>query len=91
LEVCPKAAYYGHREELAFYREFFRSSVIARRTGPIVTLALREAERSGIAAMDALHIAAAHLLKADVFITTEKPTKPMYRTSLVEVRYLYDL
>jgi hypothetical protein len=31
--------------------------------------------------MDALRVAAAFLLKADELITTEKPGKPMYRTT----------
>jgi hypothetical protein len=41
------------------------------------------------AAMDALHVAAAFLLRADELITTEKPGKPMYRTTLVKVCWLY--
>jgi hypothetical protein len=52
-------------------------------------IARAEAGRCGLAAMDALHVAAAFLLKADEFITTEKPGKPMYRTDLVKVRWLY--
>lgn len=39
--------------------------------------------------MDSLHIAAAHLLKADAFITTERPNKSIYRSSLVKVVYLF--
>ena len=39
--------------------------------------------------MDALHVAAAFLQKADGLITTEKPDKPMYRTALVKVCWLY--
>jgi hypothetical protein len=39
--------------------------------------------------MDALHVAAAFLLKADELVTTEKPGKPMYRTALAKVRWLY--
>ena len=39
--------------------------------------------------MDSLHIAAAHLLGADEFVTTEKPGKSIYRTSLVKVIYLF--
>ena len=39
--------------------------------------------------MDALHVAAAFLLRADELITTEKPGKPMYRTTLVKVCWLY--
>ena len=49
----------------------------------------QEAVRCGLAAMDALHLAAAFLLKADEFFTTEKPVKPIYRTTLVKVRWLY--
>jgi len=39
--------------------------------------------------MDSLHIAAAHLLKADEFITIEKPTRSIHRSSLVKVVYLF--
>ena len=39
--------------------------------------------------MDSLHLAAAHLLKADEFITTEKPNKSIHRSSLVKVVYLF--
>jgi hypothetical protein len=39
--------------------------------------------------MDSLHIAAAHLLKAHEFITTEKPGKSIHRTSLVKVVYIF--
>ncbi len=39
--------------------------------------------------MDGLHLAAAHLLKADEFITTEKPSRSIYRSSLVKIVYLY--
>jgi hypothetical protein len=38
--------------------------------------------------MDALHVAAAYLLKADEFITTEKPGKAIYRNGLVRVLHL---
>ena len=39
--------------------------------------------------MDSLHVAAAHLLKADEFITTEKPKKSIYRSGLIKVVYLF--
>jgi predicted nucleic acid-binding protein len=35
--------------------------------------------RYGLSAVDALNVAAAISLKADEFVTTEKPSKPMYR------------
>ena len=50
----------------------------------------QECRQHGLGALDALHVAAAHLLGADEFITTERPIKPVYRTSLVHVAYLYD-
>jgi hypothetical protein len=40
--------------------------------------------------MDALHLAAAHLAGADEFITTERPQKPIYRSTLVRVAYLFE-
>jgi hypothetical protein len=45
----------------------------------------REAVRHGIAVVDALHVAAAHLSRCVALVTTEKPTKPMFRTGLVKV------
>jgi hypothetical protein len=48
----------------------------------ILERASRESARSGINALDSLHIAAAHLLHANEFITTEKPGRSIYRTSL---------
>jgi hypothetical protein len=55
----------------------------------IYEVAKEEAERSGIGAMDALHIAAAHLLGADEFITTAKLDRSIHRTRVVRVRYAY--
>jgi len=55
----------------------------------ILRLASRESARSGLGAMDALHLAAARLLRADELVTTEKPTKSIHRSSLVNVVYLY--
>ncbi|HUQ94670.1 MAG TPA: hypothetical protein VM120_23520 [Bryobacteraceae bacterium] len=48
-----------------------------------------ESAKSGVGAMDSLHIAAAFLLHADEFVTSEKPGKSIYRTSLVKVIYLF--
>jgi hypothetical protein len=38
--------------------------------------------------MDALHVAAAHLLKAGEFITTEKPGRAVYGNGLVRALHL---
>ena len=39
--------------------------------------------------MDSFHLAAAHLLNADEFLTIENPRKSIYRSKLVKVVYLY--
>ncbi len=62
------------------------SVVVASRT---VKLANQESRQYGLGALDALHVAAAYLLQADELITTERTVKPIYRTSLVQVVYLY--
>jgi hypothetical protein len=49
----------------------------------------RESAKSGVSAMDSLHIAAPHLLRADEFITTENTQKSIYRTTLVKIKYLF--
>jgi len=41
-------------------------------------------------AIDALHVAAAHLAAADEFITTARAEKPLFRTKLVKVSYLFE-
>ena len=83
LELVPKAVYYKKRLERSFYEEYFRAAEWVRDLDKIEAIAQLEAARSGLAAMDALHIAAAHLGRADEFITTERSGKPIYRSSLI--------
>ena len=89
LEVLPKAIFNKQADETRFYERFFARSVVATNINAILTLGEKEAARSGVGPMDSLHIAAARLLKSDVFITTEKPNKSIHRTSLVKVVYLF--
>jgi len=89
LEIVPKAAFHRQKLELSFYERYMASATAYRGLHQIERVARAEAARCGLAAMDALHVAAAFLLKADELITTEKPGKPMYRTSLVKVCWLY--
>ena len=63
----------------------------ARDLNAIVELAISEAEDHGLAGMDALHIAAAMLLEADEFVTTEKHGRPIYRVDSLQVTYLGDM
>ena len=88
-EVSPKALFNKQALEYRFYQGYFRRALFCDDLNAILNCARNEAARSGIGPMDSLHIAAAHLLDADEFITTERPGKSIYRTSLVKVIYLF--
>jgi predicted nucleic acid-binding protein len=89
LEVVPKAIFFKKGLERSFYDRYFANAVWYGDVDKIEVAAQSEAAKSGLGAMDALHLAAAHLSRADEFITTEKPNKAIYRSSLVEVVYLF--
>jgi predicted nucleic acid-binding protein len=89
LEVVPKAIFFRRRLERSFYDRYFTNAVWYREVDKIEVAAQTEAARAGLGAMDALHVAAAHLSRADEFITTEKPNKAIHRSSLVKVVYLF--
>ena len=90
LEVVPKAIFFRKQMERSFYDKYFQNAVWFREVDKIEVAAQTEAARAGLGAMDALHLAAAHLSRADEFITTEKPGKAIHRSSLVKVRYLFN-
>jgi predicted nucleic acid-binding protein len=80
LETQPKAIYHQQQLETEFYTAFFDEVLHwAVDLEQITQRAHHIAKTYGLAGMDALHIAAALSISADEFITTEKPTKPMYR------------
>lgn len=89
LEVSPKALFNKQGVEYRFYQRYFRQATFCDDLKSILSQASKESARSGIGAMDSLHVAAAYLLDADEFITTEKPGKSIYRTSLVKIVYLF--
>jgi predicted nucleic acid-binding protein len=80
LEVHPKVAFHAYPQQRTFLNEFFMDPFLewASDLNGVVNLAISEAERYGLAAMDALHVAAALLLRTDQFITTEESGKPIY-------------
>ena len=86
LEVLPKASFHQQKDELEFYETFF-SAVLHWATDleQITQDAYQLACTYGIAAMDALHVAAALQIKADELITTEKPSKPMHRVKETQI------
>jgi predicted nucleic acid-binding protein len=91
LETVRKARYTRRTEELDFYETFFRDPGVewCRDWDRMETVAEAEARRHGLGALDALHLAAAHLLGADELVTTEGLHKPVHRSRLVRVVYLY--
>jgi predicted nucleic acid-binding protein len=80
LEVLPKAVCYQQAIEVEFYESFFEGVThwVTNLDG-LSQSAYQLACTYGLSAVDALNVAAAIALKTDEFITTEKPTKPMYR------------
>jgi predicted nucleic acid-binding protein len=86
LETVPKAIYHKNQQELEFYRTYFDSVRIwINDLESIFRIAREESERCGLAAMDALHVAAAHLGEAEILYTLERYQKPIHRTNLVRV------
>lgn len=82
LETLPKAIYQRLQTEQDFYQAFF--SVVNHWSIDLLTIipnAQTIASHYGIAGMDAIHIAASIAIGVEEFITTEKPTKPMFRVT----------
>jgi predicted nucleic acid-binding protein len=87
MEVLPKAIFNRKLSEVEFYTEFFRA--VSYWPGNLDAVAARAYELAvefGLAAMDALHLAAAVAVGAEEFITTEKRTKPLHRATTIRVR-----
>jgi len=89
LETVPKARYNRRQQEAQFYEEYFARAEWTRDLSAILEHGIEIADRDGVGPMDALHVAAAALLKADELVTVEKPRKSIYRARAVQVRYLY--
>lgn len=86
METMPMPVYHRNAREIDFYRTYFDSAHIwINDVESIVATAQEECERCGIAAMDGMHVAAAHLAGAEVLFTLEAVRKPIHRTSLVRV------
>ena len=87
LEVLPKTTCHGNDAEAQFYETFFQAARRTVRTSRnLISQAHEEAAGAGLAAMDALHVAAAKAGKSDELITVEKATKPSFRVSGIAVK-----
>lgn len=91
LEVLPKALFNQRNLEVTFYEAYFDAvSHWAINIEQLLAAGYQEAADFGLGAMDALHIAAAVATQADEFITSEKPSKSIYRTQSIPVIPLFD-
>lgn len=88
LELLPQVIQNRQREQQKFLETYLAATQRIEDMRAIFRVAFREASNSAVSDMDALHVAAAYLLKADEFITTEKSGKAIYRNGLVHVLHL---
>jgi predicted nucleic acid-binding protein len=90
LELLPKPAFFKHEAEIEFYQTHFQAvkgeEPLSRELGE---KAGELARQYGLAAVDALHLAAAIRQGADEFITAEKPGKPMFRVRGIAVKSIH--
>jgi predicted nucleic acid-binding protein len=90
LELLPKAAFFRQEAEIEFYQTHFRA---AKGEEPLSRQLGKKAEeiarQFGLAAVDALHLAAAIRQGAEEFITAEKPGKPMFRVRGISVKSIH--
>src|SRR5262249_60549372 len=76
----PKPSTFASKPKPLSYEAYFASIVEMVEVSPaLVAHAYDEAQRVGLAGMDALHIAAAKAAGVTESITVEKPTKPLFR------------
>ena len=88
LEVLPKPLYFRRETEAEFYEAFFAAAELVEVSQALVSAAFEEAQQAGLAAMDALHVAAAKRASVDEFITVERSTRPVFRVAGLTVRML---
>jgi hypothetical protein len=90
LELMPKPAFFKQEAEIQFYQTHFRAATseepLSRELGEAADELARQ---HGLAAVDALHLAAAIRQGAEEFITAEKPGKPMFRVRGITVKSIH--
>ena len=80
LETLRKPRFYRREDEIAFMETYFATVNFWVPTDDgLVRRALDLAAELDLGAMDALHAAAALQTEAEVFVTMERPTKPLFR------------
>ena len=90
LETLRKPLFYRREDEVAFMETYFATvSLWVPTNDALAESALRLAAQLDLGAMDALHAAAALQAGADVFVTLERPTKPLFRVPGLKTMSLY--
>lgn len=86
LELLPKPTFEKRRVEVEFYNEHFNSTAGIEPFSQLLgEAAFNLARNYGLSAGDALNLAAAIRQKAEEFITTESPGRPMFRVREIRV------
>ncbi len=89
LELLPQPTFHKRKAELDFLNAYFRKVVEwVPASEQLLEAALAEAKAIPLSAVDAIHVAAARSLRADEFITAEKPGKPLHKVKGLRVVYL---
>lgn len=81
LEVIPIPLFHKHADQVEFYDRFFDRVQVWVEPAQFLPTAYALACRYGLGTVDALHVAAAAAVGAE-FVSTEKPTKPLYQAYL---------
>lgn len=81
LEAYPKPRHEKRQQEIEFYDAVLEQAEHLKWCTDTLYHAHDLAEKHGIAAMDAIHVATALDAGVDEFATAEKPTKPMFRVT----------
>lgn len=92
LELLPKPMYFKQEGEVEFYRAHWeRVRKEEPLTAEVALEAFELAKRYGLAAADALNLAAAIRLDVQEFITSELPGKPLFRAKEIKVTSLHTI
>ena len=92
LELTPKPLYEKRKPEVEFYEAFWESLEAEEPlTATLAEEAFNLAKKYGLAAVDAIHVAAAIREGVEEFITSELPGKPLFRVTELKVITLQSL
>lgn len=90
LELLPKPTFERRQTEVEFYNEHFAAAAGCEPFSEALgKAAMALAKKHGLAAGDALNLAAAIRQGADEFVTSELPGKPIFRVHQIKITSLH--